>query len=335
MYNPLVSIIIPTYNRAHLIGETLDSVSVQTYTNWECIIVDDGSTDDIESLIKNYIQKDKRFQYHKRPVDRMKGANTCRNYGYELSNGAYIKWFDSDDLMHSDFLKKQVIFLEVNLEIDFCSSLSKMFTNNIDDNLGVFKPDLITDDNSIYNFIIGKLYFLTPSTLWRRSLLTNKELFDEDLYNAHETDFNFRRLIEGARFYYIQDVLFYVRRGHQSIDRESINNPKSVQSQFDYFQKVYTFLNISNSILGNFKINELKKYVIYRQILFFYSMRSKLNFTDTLKKVKIIFRNLFEVHINSFDFLRAVVGLVIVLFLGRGYRIIHIKSFDIRDKGKL
>ena len=60
--NNLVSIIIPTYNRAHLIGETLDSISAQTFRNWECIIVDDGSTDDTATLIANYIKKDIRFQ---------------------------------------------------------------------------------------------------------------------------------------------------------------------------------------------------------------------------------------------------------------------------------
>ena len=61
MQPPLVSIIIPTYNRAHLIGETLDSVLVQTYTHWECIVVDDGSTDGTDALLATYCKKDSRF----------------------------------------------------------------------------------------------------------------------------------------------------------------------------------------------------------------------------------------------------------------------------------
>jgi glycosyltransferase involved in cell wall biosynthesis len=59
--NPLVSIIIPTYNRAHLVRETLDSVQIQTYENWECIIVDDGSIDETLNIIKNYELKNKKF----------------------------------------------------------------------------------------------------------------------------------------------------------------------------------------------------------------------------------------------------------------------------------
>src|SRR5690554_2800862 len=106
--NPLVSIIIPTYNRAHLIGETLDSVLAQTYENWECIVVDDGSTDNTEELMAEYMTKDARFQYHHRPKDRLPGGNAARNYGFEVSMGEYIQWFDSDDLMLTEYLSTRI-----------------------------------------------------------------------------------------------------------------------------------------------------------------------------------------------------------------------------------
>ena len=98
MNNPLVSIIIPTYNRAHFIGETLESVIAQTYENWECIVVDDGSTDYTDELMEYYCKKDTRIQYHHRPDIKPRGANACRNYGFGVSKGEYINWFDSDDL---------------------------------------------------------------------------------------------------------------------------------------------------------------------------------------------------------------------------------------------
>src|SRR5690606_34735075 len=108
MNNPLVSIIIPTYTRAHLIGETLDSVLAQTYTHWECIVVDDGSADGTDTLMKSYCDKDARFQYHHRPADRLPGGNAARNYGFEVSKGEYVMFLDSDDLYIKTALKERV-----------------------------------------------------------------------------------------------------------------------------------------------------------------------------------------------------------------------------------
>src|SRR5690554_597358 len=107
-HTPLVSIIVPTYNRAHLIGETLDSVLAQTYANWECIVVDDGSTDGTEELLHAYIAKDVRFQYHKRPAEYIKGANSCRHIGFLEAKGKFVNWFDSDDIMHINHLAEKV-----------------------------------------------------------------------------------------------------------------------------------------------------------------------------------------------------------------------------------
>src|SRR5690606_31488967 len=108
MLEPLVSIIIPTYNRAHLIGETLDSVLAQTYKNWECIVVDDGSTDGTDALLASYCKKDARFQYHHRPKEHLPGGNGARNYGFMLSKGEYIQWFDSDDVMEVNTLTEKI-----------------------------------------------------------------------------------------------------------------------------------------------------------------------------------------------------------------------------------
>ncbi|MDT0688316.1 glycosyltransferase family 2 protein [Salegentibacter sp. F188] len=95
---PIISIIIPTYNRAHIIKETLDSVLHQTFENWECLVIDDGSNDNTKEVIQVYLQ-DKRFKYFERPEEREKGACTCRNIGIEKSSGEYIQFLDSDDIL--------------------------------------------------------------------------------------------------------------------------------------------------------------------------------------------------------------------------------------------
>lgn len=91
----LVSIIIPVFNREKLISETLDSVVKQTYSNWECIIVDDGSIDNTVSIIKSYIKDDKRFSLHSRlNTEKIKGVSSCRNIGIIKAKGDLIVLFE-------------------------------------------------------------------------------------------------------------------------------------------------------------------------------------------------------------------------------------------------
>ena len=71
----------------------------QTYKNWECIVVDDGSKDHTKELVEFYIKKDNRIKFYQRPHNRLAGGNAARNYGFEVSQGDFIQWFDSDNIM--------------------------------------------------------------------------------------------------------------------------------------------------------------------------------------------------------------------------------------------
>jgi glycosyltransferase involved in cell wall biosynthesis len=96
------SIIVPTYNRANLIGDTLQSLIDQSYSNFELLIIDDGSTDNTEDLIKEWLIKDQRFKYYKKQNGE-RGA--ARNYGIQHANGAYITFIDSDDIAYPNYLE--------------------------------------------------------------------------------------------------------------------------------------------------------------------------------------------------------------------------------------
>jgi len=109
---PLISVIIPTFNRGSLLEETLRAVQHQTFRNWECIIVDDGSNDDTEQIVNAFKVSDQRFFYVKRPSHYTKGACACRNYGFVQSVGKYIQWLDDDDLLSRDKLLLQSQKLE-------------------------------------------------------------------------------------------------------------------------------------------------------------------------------------------------------------------------------
>lgn len=332
MQNNLVSIIIPTFNRADLINETLKSIIGQTNTNWECLIIDDGSTDSTKELMAKYIEKDKRFQYHLRPSNRIKGANSCRNYGFELSKGDYIKWFDSDDIMHPDFLKKQIEILSTNEDLSFCASFSETFVDQIENVVGLNNPEIYSFENSLYNYIIGKLIFLTPSPLWKKDFLNDKNLFDETLSNAQETDFNFARLSEGAKFKYTNEVLFYVRRGHPSIDGNSSANIDSFLSLFKYYQKVFVYLKSESILLKKKEREMLIKFILFKQLMTLVNLRQNFSLGHYWNEIKIVVINVFQIELKSINKIKILIGTLLMISLKKGYRFFNIEELKTAKK---
>tara|TARA_R110001583_G_scaffold14135_8_gene59543 strand:- start:3677 stop:4624 length:948 start_codon:yes stop_codon:yes gene_type:complete len=269
--NPLVSIIIPTFNRAHLIGETLDSVFEQTYTNWECIIVDDGSTDNTRNVVNDYILKDSRFRYHYRPNDRPKGANTCRNYGFELSKGRYVNWFDDDDVMHSNKLTIQVTALENN-ECNFSVCQTLIFENSIKNIIGL-RSENIHSNNIFYDYLTQKISWLTQAPLWKKSFLqTIDYLFDEELQAAQEWEFHCRILCHSEKYQFINEPLIYIRQHAASIS----NNNSINERRYNYFLARLKIYNSNEIQLSNESKKFLQEYLIYNFKNFVRSKKIKL-----------------------------------------------------------
>lgn len=191
---PLVSIIIPTYNRAYLIGETLDSVLAQTYTNWECIVVDDGSTDDTAVLLTAYCDKDTRFQYHHRPKGRPKGANACRNYGFELSKGKWIQLLDSDDVLGNCCLGDRVKLVSTNESVNLLVRDTSVMINNIKQRHTINKdPDFRTNEMYLRMFLRYEIPWQTMGAFYSRTIFT-KCKFDETLGRFQDVSFNIKVL---------------------------------------------------------------------------------------------------------------------------------------------
>ncbi|HEX8974742.1 MAG TPA: glycosyltransferase [Patescibacteria group bacterium] len=119
--NPLVSIIMPTYNQKDYIKETLDSVLAQIYPDWECVIVDDGSTDGTAEVVGKYVERDKRFKYIRQENS---GPSEARNNGILHSHGEYILPLDSDDLISPRYIRDAVDFFIKNPEtkLVYCKS---------------------------------------------------------------------------------------------------------------------------------------------------------------------------------------------------------------------
>lgn len=232
MNQPLVSIIIPTYNRAHLIGETLDSVLAQTYQNWECIVVDDGSTDGTAFLLAEYCKRDSRFQYHHRPNNRLKGANACRNYGFELSKGEYVNWFDDDDVMLKDFLKVKIEAFTPKLQLVIVSGY---FVN---EKLEDQKAILLNENADLFKeyCLMWKLQIITNSVMFKREFLNCKNLFLNKITRGQEAEL-FSRLffkLPKEAYIIINSALFLYRQHADTKTNKNINYVKSFKESESY-----------------------------------------------------------------------------------------------------
>lgn len=248
MNTPQVSIIMATYNRAHFITETLASIIKQSFTNWECLIIDDGGTDNTKEVIAPILQKDNRFTYVQRPSAHQKGLPGCRNYGITLSKGAYIIFFDDDDIVHPENLSLCVQQLH-NTEIDFCryqrTTFFGTFNYNFDVNTLV-DTFYIDGKKDVGKMISGALPFNSCAVMWQKECLVSN-LFQEDLMFAEEWECYSRILMDGAKGVSLNKVLFYGRKHSKSNTGEfQSKNPVRIQSKIDAACAIISNLNNNN-----------------------------------------------------------------------------------------
>lgn len=310
MNEPLISIIIPTYNRAHLIGETLDSVIAQTYTNWECIVVDDGSTDNTNEVLKKYCEKDSRIQYHNRPEGHLSGGNGARNYGFKLSKGEYINWFDSDDLMHKDKLKLQIDILENNEKDCFNATNCFLFSNSIKNNLKLRSKKLESVDFFI-DFLSQEIVFLTSSVVFRKSFLLSLVFrFNEKLKAAQEWEFFSKILTLSPKFSCLDKPLSFNRLHDNSIS----NMPNYIfERSYNYFlarQNVLSFIK-KHRLYDTRSINCLTETIIEFFKFFLKRHKYKMAF-------KIYFKSILFTSLNFEHKVKLLFALISYVLVGRG-----------------
>ena len=215
----MISIIIPTYNRAFVISRTLDSVCGQSYSDWECIIVDDHSTDNTKDIVDDYLRRDKRFMYCMN--HRKKGAQGARNEGVLHAKGDWVLLFDSDDVMHTDYLEKMEPLMTSSNNMISC--YGRMIEEESGKELGIM--DRLKGGRVFKELLQGDCYFTYQATLIRKKCLEAIGYLDEKCPSHQEWDTHLRlsRLYE---YQVIPEVLwdYYVGRG----DTISVNKEKHV-----------------------------------------------------------------------------------------------------------
>lgn len=240
---PLISIIIPIYNRDQLIKETLDSILKQTYLNWECIVVDDGSTDSTPEVLKTYCEKDERFKFYTRPIDRLRGGNASRNFGFKKSSGAFVIWFDSDDIMVDNHIQLKFENI-ITSNVDFVIAKTANFRGR-----ELHKPyTYVMPEYGIRaeDFILRKIHWYTYDVMLSRTL-AEKVAYNEKLKSWQDYNYFCKMLLISTKGKYIDAVLTH-RRLHSDSIQVSMNKSKVAFNLELLETKVYTYLDIVNKI---------------------------------------------------------------------------------------
>lgn len=204
MHKSTTSIIVPCYNYAHLLSETLESVAAQELTDWECIIVNDGSTDNTIEVAQQFVERDSRFRLVSQSN---KGLSGARNTGIAHSSGQFLQFLDADDLIEPRKLRLQLEFLQSRADVDVVIGRSGFFFSDTPEHI----EELMSDRK--HQFLQREIEGL-EAVLWllRRNFcvvnapLVHREIgekvgwFNADFRRNEDWDFWMRIANIGARF---------------------------------------------------------------------------------------------------------------------------------------
>jgi glycosyltransferase involved in cell wall biosynthesis len=213
MENELVSIVMVNYNQEKFLKKAIDSVLIQTYKNWELIIVDDGSTDRSVDIIKEY--EDDRIK----PIFLQENSHICiaTNTGFAAVNGKYIARLDSDDIWEKEKLEKQMDFMQQNPDAKVCFTQIELIDEN-GKNINDREPELLSLYNSRqksreewikFFFFVGNS--LLPTLVFEKKLLDIVGGFKLNYCQTHDFEFLIR-LIKHTDFYFVEEELVKYRR---------------------------------------------------------------------------------------------------------------------------
>ena len=232
--NALVSIIVPCYNQAQYLAETLDSVLAQTYPYWECIIVNDGSIDNTEEVANTYCRLDERFIYYHKENG---GLADTRNYGIKHSTGYYILPLDSDDKIGATYIEKAVKYLDMNPTTKLVYCEAELFGIKT----GKWKLEPYNYEN-----LLRKNHIFC-SCIYRRSDYDRTFGYNPNMkYGFEDWDFLLSLLTPEDVVYRIPEILFYYRQKESSmlvtlyskrklmISQMILNHPNIYENHIDY-----------------------------------------------------------------------------------------------------
>ncbi|NJR15065.1 MAG: glycosyltransferase [Calothrix sp. CSU_2_0] len=254
--SPKISVIIPTYNRSHLIKDAIESVLNQTYQDFELIIIDDGSTDNTKEVLAEYGE---RLQYI---YQENQGRSAARNHGLNLAKGEYIAFLDSDDVWFPDKLARQVPILKSAPDNVVLVHGYKCI---VDKNLQAIPGwelklrNLYTlaerGEENYENYLYSNCIF-TSTILVRKAAIMEVDGYDTSIKSMEDLDFYLRLLLHGYNFYFVSEPPLIKYRWHGY-------NTDELSSDRSYLQVYEKHLNECLK-LGNLDRIDKAKSLLYQ-----------------------------------------------------------------------
>ena len=242
--SPKFSIIVPCYQQAEYLNEALLSVQNQTFTNWECIIINDGSNDKTEEIAEYWCNSDSRFRYLKQEN---KGLSSARNEGIKIALGSYILPLDADDKIGEHYLEKAFPFIENNeKKLVYCKA-KKFGLENVNWKLPTY---------SYSKLLIGNIIFC--SAIFRKVDFFLTSGYDESMKIGYEDwDFWLHLLSKEDKVHQLNSIEFFYRIKSRSMLNTIDQNDSRVLRNIIFKKHINKYLNDWDPILEHREYKEL------------------------------------------------------------------------------
>lgn len=251
MEKELVSIVIPVYNAERFLEDTLETVKLQTYENWELLLVDDCSKDGSAKIIHEHTKRDSRIKYIK--LEKNSGAAAARNKGIELANGSYICFLDADDKWEEEKLKKQVDFMRKK-KCAF-SYTSYQFA---DKNCNPTGARVIVPESLSYKQALKNTTIWTSTVMFDMTKFTKEQIY-MPLVKSEDTACWWRILKTGVVAYGMKDVMSYYRRTEGTLSSNKFEAIKRIWNLYRNVEKLNILYSAYNFVFYAF--NAVKRRV--------------------------------------------------------------------------
>ncbi len=224
---PLVSIIIPAYNQAQYVAQTVDSALAQTYPNVEVIVVNDGSTDDTAAILAGYRGRIKCISQANR------GLAGARNAGFSVARGEYLLFLDSDDIIPPTKIARHLEWFDQQPDVGVVYSGWQYIDSNGNPLPG--ETRLRQEGQMLSRLLLSKFYCIPGAAVIKRQILEQAGLFDESLRAEEDTDLWIRAAQAGCKFGYIDELLLHYRLHPASLSAQADHQVKHAFARLDKF----------------------------------------------------------------------------------------------------